>query len=57
MWAYETLGIAEYWIIDYAGLGGIRHIGKPKQPTPTIATLIEGEYESPYQEAMSAWFL
>jgi Uma2 family endonuclease len=45
MAAYEALGIAEYWIIDYAGLGGIRHIGKPKQPTVTIATLIDGEYE------------
>jgi Uma2 family endonuclease len=45
MAAYEALGIAEYWIIDYAGLGGIRHIGKPKQPTLTIATLIDGEYE------------
>jgi Uma2 family endonuclease len=46
MAAYEALGIAEYWIIDYAGLGGIRHIGRPKQPTVTIATLIDGEYET-----------
>jgi Uma2 family endonuclease len=46
MAAYEALGIPEYWIIDYAGLGGIRHIGKPKQPTLTIATLIDGEYET-----------
>lgn len=43
---YEALGIPEYWIIDYAELGGIRHIGKPKQPTLTIATLVEGEYET-----------
>ncbi len=46
MSAYEDLGIPEYWIIDYAGLGGIRHLGKPKQPTLTIATLIDGEYET-----------
>jgi Uma2 family endonuclease len=46
MSAYEALGIPEYWILDYAGLGGIRHIGKPKQPTLTIATLIDGEYET-----------
>jgi Uma2 family endonuclease len=46
MSAYEALGIPEYWIIDYAGLGGIRHLGKPKQPTLTIATLIDGEYET-----------
>jgi Uma2 family endonuclease len=31
---YAALGIPEYWIADYAGLGGPRHIGKPKQPTP-----------------------
>jgi Uma2 family endonuclease len=46
MSAYEALGIPEYWIIDYVGLGGIRHLGKPKQPTLTIATLIDGEYET-----------
>lgn len=43
--AYESLGIAEYWIVDYVGLGGFRHIGKPKQPTLTVCRLIEGEYE------------
>ncbi|NEQ69206.1 MAG: Uma2 family endonuclease [Symploca sp. SIO2D2] len=42
---YATLGIPEYWIADYAGLGGIRHIGKPKQPTLSICTLVDGEYE------------
>jgi Uma2 family endonuclease len=42
---YEALDIPEYWIIDYAGLGGVRHLGKPKQPTLTIATLVNGEYE------------
>ncbi|MEM9155908.1 MAG: Uma2 family endonuclease [Cyanobacteria bacterium P01_F01_bin.33] len=42
---YAALGIPEYWIADYAGLGGIRHIGKPKQPTLSICTLVDGEYE------------
>jgi Uma2 family endonuclease len=42
---YATLGIPEYWIVDYAGLGGTRHIGKPKQPTLSICTLVDGEYE------------
>jgi len=42
---YEALGISEYWIIDFAGLGGIRYIGKPKQPTLTIYTLVDGEYQ------------
>lgn len=42
---YAVLGIPEYWIVDYAGLGGTRHIGKPKQPTLSICTLVNGEYE------------
>jgi Uma2 family endonuclease len=42
---YAALGISEYWIADYAGLGGTRHIGKPKQPTLSICTLVDGEYE------------
>jgi len=42
---YAVLGIPEYWIADHAGLGGIRHIGKPKQPTLSICALVNGEYE------------
>ena len=42
---YAVLGIPEYWIADYAGNGGSRHIGKPKQPTLSICTLVDGEYE------------
>lgn len=42
---YAVLGISEYWIADYAGNGGTRHIGKPKQPTLSICTLVDGEYE------------
>jgi Uma2 family endonuclease len=42
---YAVLGIPEYWIADYAGLGGTRHIGKPKQPTLFICTLVNEEYE------------
>lgn len=42
---YAALGIFEYWIADYAGLGGTRHIGKPKQPTLSICTLIDQEYK------------
>jgi Uma2 family endonuclease len=41
---YATLGIPEYWIADYAGLGGTQHIGKPKQPTLSICRLVDGEY-------------
>ncbi|MBD2483323.1 Uma2 family endonuclease [Planktothrix sp. FACHB-1365] len=42
---YEALGISEYWIIDYLGLGGRRFIGNPKQPTLSIYQLVEGEYQ------------
>jgi len=42
---YAVLGISEYWIADYAGLGGTRHIGKPKQPTLSVCKLVDGEYE------------
>lgn len=42
---YEAFGIQEYWIIDYLGLGGRRYIGSPKQPTFTLCTLVDGEYE------------
>ncbi|MFN6466005.1 MAG: Uma2 family endonuclease [Nostoc sp. DedVER02] len=42
---YEAVGIPEYWIVDYAALGGRRFIGSPKQPTVSLYTLIEGEYQ------------
>lgn len=41
---YEALGIQEYWIVDYLGIGGRRYIGSPKQPTFTICTMVDGEY-------------
>ncbi|MEG4272816.1 MULTISPECIES: Uma2 family endonuclease [unclassified Microcoleus] len=42
---YESMGIQEYWIIDYLGLGGRRFIGNPKQPTFSVYQLIDGEYQ------------
>jgi Uma2 family endonuclease len=42
---YEEMGIHEYWIVDYLGLGSKELIGDPKQPTITIYSLSdEGEY-------------
>lgn len=41
---YALLGISEYWIVDYRGLGGVVFIGKPKQPTFTICQLIDEDY-------------
>ncbi|MGP1387966.1 MAG: Uma2 family endonuclease [Thainema sp.] len=43
---YEAMGIAEYWIVDYKGLGGRRYIGSPKQPTITVCQLVDGIYET-----------
>jgi Uma2 family endonuclease len=42
---YEALGIPEYWIVDYLGLGGRRYIGTPKQPTLSVCQLVDGEYQ------------
>jgi Uma2 family endonuclease len=42
---YEAVGIPEYWIVDYAALGGRRFLGSPKQPTISIYSMVEGEYQ------------
>jgi Uma2 family endonuclease len=41
---HALLGITEYWIVDYLGIGGIAFIGKPKQPTFTVCQLTENGY-------------
>ncbi len=42
---YEKLGIPEYWVVDYAALGGRRFVGNPKQPTLSVYQLVDGEYQ------------
>ncbi len=42
---YEAIGIPEYWIVDYAALGGRKFIGNPKHPTVSVCTLVDGEYQ------------
>ncbi|ACC83951.1 Uma2 family endonuclease [Nostoc punctiforme] len=42
---YEEMGIPEYWIVDYAALGGRNFIGNPKQPTITVCNLVDEEYQ------------
>ena len=41
---YALLGIPEYWIVDYRGLGGVAFIGRPKQPTITVCQLSGDDY-------------
>jgi Uma2 family endonuclease len=41
----EDMGIPEYWIVDYAALGGKRFTGNPKQQTITICELVDGDYQ------------
>ena len=41
----EEMGIIEYWIVDYAALGGRNFLGNPKEPTLSVHQLIEGEYQ------------
>ncbi len=42
---YEAIGIPEYWILDHAAVGGRRFLGNPKQPTISIYSLVEEEYQ------------
>jgi Uma2 family endonuclease len=42
---YETIGIPEYWIVDYLALGARKFTGNPKQPTFSVYYLVEGEYQ------------
>lgn len=41
----EGIGIPEYWVVDYLGLGAKKFTGNPKQPTISIYQLIDGEYQ------------
>lgn len=43
---YGGMGIQEYWMVDYLGLGGRRYIGSPKQPTMTVCNLVNDLYET-----------
>jgi Uma2 family endonuclease len=48
---YSAIGIPEYWIVDYLGLGGRDYIGNPKQPTISIYQLSGSgnQYQKPAQ--------
>ncbi len=41
---YSNIGIPEYLIVDYLGLGGKEFIGYPKQPTITVCNLAANIY-------------
>jgi Uma2 family endonuclease len=42
---YESMGIGEYWVVDYLGLGAKKFTGNPKLPTISIYQLIDEEYQ------------
>ena len=42
---YALLGVPDYWIVDFLGLGGREYIGNPKQPTVTVCHLVNEMYE------------
>lgn len=42
---YRLLGVSEYWIVDFRGLGGLDFIGRPKQPTVTVCQLVDDAYQ------------
>jgi Uma2 family endonuclease len=42
---YALLGIAEYWMVDFRGLGGVEFIGRPKQPSLTVCQLMGPDYD------------
>lgn len=42
---YSDIGIPEYWIVDYLGIGGKEFTGIPKQPTFTICQLENRQYK------------
>jgi Uma2 family endonuclease len=42
---YAALEIPEYWIADYAALGGERFLGSPKHPALTVYTLNGRRYQ------------
>ncbi|WP_228016136.1 Uma2 family endonuclease [Leptolyngbya ectocarpi] len=48
---YESIGVQDYWIVDYAALGGMQYIGHPKQSTLSIYTMDPetGEFGMPQQ--------
>jgi Uma2 family endonuclease len=51
---YALLGIPEYWIVDFRGLGGLNFIGKPKQPTLTVCQL-ESDCYHQQQYRLGEW--
>ncbi len=42
---YETIGIKEYWIVDYMAIASRSYLGNPKVPMVFIYQLKDGKYE------------
>ncbi len=48
---YEARAVRNYWVVDYAALGGMRYIGQPKRSTLSMYQMTDGasEYGEPLQ--------
>jgi len=42
---YETIGIKEYWIVDYLAIASRSYLGNPKVPMVFVYQLKDGKYE------------
>lgn len=43
---YQSLGIAEYWIVDYLAIASRTYLGKPKVSTVFVHQLVNGQYQA-----------
>ena len=43
---YQSLGVPEYWIVDYLAISPRQIIGEPKVPTISVYCLTSGQYQS-----------
>ncbi|WP_330205412.1 Uma2 family endonuclease [Cyanobacterium sp. Dongsha4] len=45
---YETIGIKEYWIVDYLAIASRSYLGNPKVPMVFVYELKDGKYQGKF---------